>query len=607
MSTTAHGKIAMACMTPAAEGIRLSINDAEARAFRAGIIEFLMLPHPHDCPVCDEGGECHLQDMTVMTGHTYRRTRLPKRTHRNQNLGPLVAHEMNRCIACYRCVRFYRDLAGGRDLDVMGWHDHVYFGRQQDGKLESEFSGNLVEVCPTGVFTDKTQATHFTRKWDLQTAPSVCVHCGVGCNTLPGERYGKLRRVRARFNAAVNGYFLCDRGRYGYEFVNDCRLNGNHQEHEDHQEHQEQQRGLDSRRQGQPSYVNDKLGEDVLASIRAGRAVGVGSPRASLESNFALRELVGAERFCGGMATRQWRLMRRIVEILGGGNDEGRGAWGEARNGGDDFGLNGSNRNDKGAGETRTGELPATRGGVAAASLADIARAEGVLVLGEDLTNVAPMMDFAVRQSLRALPARHARERFKLAAWEDAAIRNAVGQERGPVFIATPGPVKLDAAARASLRLASDDLVRLAEAIAAEINLPVHGDSNNNDKSNGNHEGHKGHEERQEKSNSNDNGADTRMGDGGAAADNAVGRTARDIAAGLLSARSVVVISGCSSGSEELLDAAVRVADGAGQFAESNRAWRSPRRNATAWARPCSAARLLRGPAARWSWAWPTR
>ena len=102
-------------------------------------------------------------------------------------------HEMNRCIQCYRCVRFYRDYAGGRDLNVMASHNAVYFGRHEDGPLESEFAGNLVEVCPTGVFTDKTLKRHYARKWDLQTAPSVCVHCGVGCNTIAGERYGTLQ------------------------------------------------------------------------------------------------------------------------------------------------------------------------------------------------------------------------------------------------------------------------------------------------------------------------------------------------------------------------------------------------------------------------------
>src|SRR5690606_11358420 len=125
----------------------------------------------------------------------------------------------NRCIQCFRCVRFYVDYADGRDFAAFGIHDNVWFGRHEPGALESPFSGNLVEVCPTGVFTDKTQRRHYTRKWDLTSAPSVCTGCGVGCNTIPGERYGTLRRVRNRYHADVNGWFLCDRGRYGYEYV----------------------------------------------------------------------------------------------------------------------------------------------------------------------------------------------------------------------------------------------------------------------------------------------------------------------------------------------------------------------------------------------------
>jgi ferredoxin len=134
-----------------------------------------MTNHPHDCPVCEEGGHCHLQDMTVMTGHDKRRYRFTKRTHQNQDLGPFISHEMNRCIACYRCVRYYKDYAGGEDLGVYGAHDNVYFGRA-DGRhcLESEFSGNLTEVCPTGVFTDKTHSERYNRKWDMQFAPSIC-------------------------------------------------------------------------------------------------------------------------------------------------------------------------------------------------------------------------------------------------------------------------------------------------------------------------------------------------------------------------------------------------------------------------------------------------
>ncbi len=130
-----RGRLVMSCMTPISDGMRLSIKDADAAKFRAGVVEGLMLSHPHDCPVCDEGGECHLQDMTVMTGHNYRETVYPKRTFRNQNLGPLINHEMNRCIQCYRCVRYYREYAGGHDLDAFASRDQVFIS----GGMRTEF------------------------------------------------------------------------------------------------------------------------------------------------------------------------------------------------------------------------------------------------------------------------------------------------------------------------------------------------------------------------------------------------------------------------------------------------------------------------------------
>jgi len=184
-----QGKLVMACMTAADDGTRISVSDPEAEALRRGVIEWMMTNHPHDCPVCEEGGECHLQDMTVMSGHTYRRDRFAKRTFRNQDLGPLVGHEMNRCITCYRCVRFYDDYAGGNDLTALGIAHHVFFGREMDGALESPFSGNLVEVCPTGVFTDKPFSEHFIRKWDLMSTPGQrIVPCFVATNPVNQHR-----------------------------------------------------------------------------------------------------------------------------------------------------------------------------------------------------------------------------------------------------------------------------------------------------------------------------------------------------------------------------------------------------------------------------------
>ena len=405
-----RGKIVMSCLEPVVEGLRVSTDDPDVLAFRAGVIEWLMAHHPHDCPVCDEGGECHLQDMAVMTGHVYRQYRFAKRTHRSQDLGPFVNHEMNRCIQCYRCVRFYRDYAGGRDLAEFGSRDRLFYGRREDGPLESPFSGNLAEICPTGVFTDKTFKRHFTRPWDLAAAPSVCVHCGLGCNILPGERYGLLRRVRNRYNAEVNGYFLCDRGRFGYEFANGpdrvrrARVAGAVVEGEDARE-----------------LV---LRSGAAALSDAGRPVGLGSPRASLEANFVLRELVGADRFYAGVSDDENRLAALAVRLLR-------------------------------AGPARP------------ASLRDIGLADAALVLGEDVTNTAPLLDLALRQAARQDPLAAA-AKAGLPAWHDLAVRDFAQEARGPVFVASAYGTGLAGVAEEILVL-PEDAARLGFEVARKI------------------------------------------------------------------------------------------------------------------------------------------
>lgn len=209
----------MACLVKVEDGMVVTTGDDQSTEFRERVSEWLMMNHPHDCPVCDEGGECQLQEMTIAGGHGIRRFDGSKRTYQNQDLGPFVSQEMNRCIQCYRCVRTYQDYCGGRDFGVMGSRNRVFFGRFEDGPLESVFSGNIVDVCPTGVLTDKTYRFK-SRSWDLQEAPSVCPHCSVGCATLPGARLRELQRVRSGENHEVNGFFICDRGRFGSDYVN---------------------------------------------------------------------------------------------------------------------------------------------------------------------------------------------------------------------------------------------------------------------------------------------------------------------------------------------------------------------------------------------------
>lgn len=406
-----RGRLIMACMTPAAEGAQISIYDPEAVAFRAGIIEGMMQNHPHDCPVCDEGGECHLQDMTVMTGHDYRRYDFRKRTFRNQYLGPFVNHEMNRCIQCYRCVRFYREYAGGKDFNVFGIRNIAYFGRYEDGVLESEFAGNLDEVCPTGVFTDATHKQHYTRKWDLQFAPSICVHCGLGCNVSPGERYGTLRRIVNRYHGDINGYFICDRGRHGYEFANsDRRIRSAH---------------LRREAKSQPIAKMEAIEQFGQLLKDSSHVIGIGSPRASIESNFALRATVGKENFFAGISQQELRLLTLILEIL------------------------------------RNGPVPA-------ASLRDIDNSDAVLVLGEDVTNCAPRMALSLRQSVRQ-ESMAAAEELKIPSWLDHAVRELAQDSRGPLFIASLASTRLDDVATETYHAAPEELARLGYAVAHEL------------------------------------------------------------------------------------------------------------------------------------------
>ncbi|MGA2518395.1 MAG: NADH-quinone oxidoreductase subunit NuoG [Thermodesulfobacteriota bacterium] len=211
--------VQMSCMTDAQDGMVVSTTDEEAADFRKHVIEWLMMNHPHDCPVCDEGGHCLLQDLTVAGGHGIRRYLGKKRTYNDQYLGVFVQHEMNRCIQCWRCRRFYQEFAGYRDLGALQIAHHTYFGRATDGQLESPFSGNIIDICPTGVYTDKP--SRFTgRRWDFERGPSLCIHCSLGCHIITSARYREMTRLEARFSESVNGYFICDRGRYGFYYTN---------------------------------------------------------------------------------------------------------------------------------------------------------------------------------------------------------------------------------------------------------------------------------------------------------------------------------------------------------------------------------------------------
>jgi NADH-quinone oxidoreductase subunit G len=338
--------IQMSCMMPAQDGMVISTSDPEALRLRQLVIEWLMINHPHDCPVCDEGGECLLQDYTIAGGQGIRRYKGKKHTFINQDLGPFIEHEMNRCIECYRCVRFYQEFAGGDDLGVMGSAARVYFGRFQEGKLDSPFSGNLVDLCPTGVYTDKT-ARFRARYWDYEMAPSVCPWCSLGCNTTPAARYRELLKTMSRRNDAVNGWFICDRGRFGNAPVNDPA--------------RPRTPLLDGRDAGWEEALDalvTRLAE--LQRVHGGGSIAlVGSPRLALEGAVLMQRLaglIGAGFLC--YFTDQQEGDRAVTAVSH---------------------LNSDNT----------------------ASMADVQESDCIAVLNSELLDEGPMMALAVRQAWR--------------------------------------------------------------------------------------------------------------------------------------------------------------------------------------------------------------
>ncbi|CEL12522.1 NADH-quinone oxidoreductase chain G [Candidatus Portiera aleyrodidarum] len=399
------GHFIISCMTKVKKYDFISTKDKESKDCRSKIIELMMINHPHDCPVCEEGGQCHLQDMTVMLKHNIRRYKFYKRTHKNQYIGPFINHEMNRCITCYRCIRFYKDYAGGKDLEVFGSKNNLYFGRVSNGKLENEFSGNLIEICPTGVFTDKQYSLHYARKWDLQYAPSICNGCSCGCNINIGERYGKIRKIENRYNSKINNYFICDRGRFGYGYINSVN-------------------------RIRIPYINKNpitsidIAIDYSADMlrTANRIIGIGSPRASIESNFALCNLVGKKNFSNGIEKNELECLKLIIDIL------------------------------------YKGALPSS-------SISDIEYHDLIIILGEDITQVSARIALAVRQSAKRCSFNIAKK-YKIPEWDLNSVKKFYNGYKNPIYMFTTNKTKLDEIAYETVICTKEEIAIFGFAIA---------------------------------------------------------------------------------------------------------------------------------------------
>jgi NADH-quinone oxidoreductase subunit G len=210
-----------ACTTPVAEGMVVRTQSAMAVQARADILEFELVNHPLDCPVCDKGGECPLQDFTFRHGYPTSRIDGPRLHFKKPiPLSDNIALDRERCVLCYRCTRYYDEIAWEQELTVGQRGVQSFITSQFDQPLQSVFSGNIIDLCPVGALTSRVWRFE-SRPWDMTHTASVCSKCAVGCNTTMWQRRGQLVRITSRENDDIDEGWICDRGRFDYTDVND--------------------------------------------------------------------------------------------------------------------------------------------------------------------------------------------------------------------------------------------------------------------------------------------------------------------------------------------------------------------------------------------------
>jgi len=307
-------KLQIACATQVAEGMVVRTQSPQAKSGRMGVLELLLINHPLDCPICDQAGECELQDFTFQEGRPATRYSpdYAKRFNPVEDFGPDVLYVPNRCILCTRCVRFMEDVAKEPVLNVSERGDRAYIGIHSEGRLDHPWAGNVVDLCPVGSLLSK-DFLHKARAWELDKAASICTGCSQGCNVTLDTRENVVVRVRPRSNLEVNRYFICDHGRMNYRWMN----RGDRIE-----------APLVRRGRGGELHATDwdEAFDLVTSRLRGagGKAVALVSPKASTEALYFVRELFrgldwsGAFQRPGGRAAR---LQPRLRGGRGGGRD----------------------------------------------------------------------------------------------------------------------------------------------------------------------------------------------------------------------------------------------------------------------------------------------
>ncbi|MBV8281179.1 MAG: NADH-quinone oxidoreductase subunit NuoG [Candidatus Eremiobacteraeota bacterium] len=271
-------KLQIACATRVTEGMVVHTMSPKVAEARRGVLEFLLLNHPLDCPICDKGGECDLQDFTMEYGPGASRLTEPKlHKPKRVDLGPTIVLDEERCILCRRCTRFDDEIAQERNLVVVERGHSSLIGTVDGGDYESYFSGNTTEICPVGALTSKAYRFR-ARPWDLGHADSVCTQCSVGCNYRVDTRFGKIMRTFTRENAAVDGGWICDRGRYTFNYL--------------YEPARVRQPLIRRARELERATLSEALAltaEKLSAAAAAGRAGVIGGGRLSDEEAFALQ------------------------------------------------------------------------------------------------------------------------------------------------------------------------------------------------------------------------------------------------------------------------------------------------------------------------------
>lgn len=269
----------IACNTPVSEGLDVNVNNDNVKKMRQGVMEFLLLNHPIDCPICDQAGECGLQDYYMNYGLYTNRSTVPK-VHKKKvvDIGPLVMLDQERCILCSRCVRFCDEITGTHELVITQRGERNCIETFPGYPLDNPYSGNVVDICPVGALTSK-DFRFKKRVWFLSSTPSLCMGCARGCNVFVDHEKAQTYRYRPRYNADVNQWWICDEGRLSYQQLHENRLD-------------------QALKKGQPVALEEAVAtaakwiQETVQQEGKSSVVAIGSSTASLEDNFMLKHLL---------------------------------------------------------------------------------------------------------------------------------------------------------------------------------------------------------------------------------------------------------------------------------------------------------------------------